>query len=191
MSRTLLVGLAIVGTIAIVVLVLAGGGDPQAGPRDATSDVLVGEGSGAPTDPSFADIAEATVEKIGGDIVFEVAMMQEVPPRGSNQVLSFRWELTESGRETWLVSADLGGRPTAAVTSQISNFGASTIDDTLPGSIAVDGESVTVTIEAAAIERFPTSFEWNLTSTLDADRADPASAVATDSAPDSGPGKVE
>lgn len=191
MSRTALVALAIVGTIAIIIVVLTSGGDPQVGPADATEDVVVGEGTGAPADPGLADIAEASVEKAGDEIVFDVVMAKEVPARGAKEVLSFRWELTEDGRGTWLVTADMGGRPVAAVTSQTSNFGASTIDDTLPGSIEVDGRSVTVTIQAGALERFPTAFGWSLTSTLDADRADPASAVATDRAPDSGPGKVD
>lgn len=190
MSRTTLVVLAIVGTIAVIVVVLASGGDPQVGPADATGDVVVGEGPGAPTDPSLADIAEASVEKVGDEIVFQVEMTKDIPPKGSKDVLSLRWELTEDGRGTWLVTGDLGGKPTAAVTSQTTNFGASTIDDTIPGAIEVEGRSVTLTIEADAIERFPTAFGWTLTSTLDADRADPASAVATDRAPDSGPGKV-
>ena len=191
MSRTAVVALAIVGTIAVIVVVLASGGGPQGGPADATDDVRVEEGAGAPADPGPADIAEATVKKIGGEIVFMAVMANDVPGRGSSETLSFRWDLTEDGRETWLVTADLGGRPTAAITSHTSNFGASTIDDTLPGSIEVEGRTVTVSIDAGAVERFPTDFGWILTSTLDADRADPASAVATDTAPDPGPGKVD
>lgn len=191
MSRTLLVGLAIVGTVAVIVLVLASGGeDPQTGPADALSDMVVGEGPSAPLDPTLVDIAEASVKETNGDVVFEVTMAKNVPSKGSEDVLSFRWELSEGGRNTWLVNADVSGRPVAALTSQTSNFGVSTIDDTLPGAISVEGRSIELTIQAGDIKDFPTDFTWVLTSTLDADRADPASSLATDTAPDSGPGKV-
>jgi hypothetical protein len=61
----------------------------------------------------------------------------------------------------------------------------------MPGSVAIDGDTLTVTLTPADIKAFPEAFNWVLTTTLDADLADPTSAVATDTAPDSGPGSVE
>ena len=191
MNKTLLVALAIIGAIAAIVIVLAGGGDPVVGPRDRASDVSLGEGDDPPADAALADIAEASVTKTGGEIVFEVTMARPVPPPGSSDDLSFRWDLTESGEDSWMVTADLSAAPMATVRSLRSDYGASTIDDTLPGTISVSENTITVTLEASKVEGFPTSFGWKLTATLDGNRADPASAVVTDTAPDGGPGEVE
>lgn len=191
MNKTLVVALAIVGAAVLIVIVLAGGGDPQATGGDRGSDVTLGEGNNPPGEAAFADITEASVTKSDGDVVFEVRMARDLSAKAPKDVLSFRWDLTENGEDSWIVSAEIVRRPVASLQSLGTSFGASTIDGTLPGTISVTGDKVTVTIQAADVEGFPASFGWKLTTTLDGDRADPSSAVVTDTAPDNGPGKVE
>ena len=191
MNKTLLVALAIVGAVVLIVIVLAGGGNPQGRSGDRASDVTLGEGVKPPSEAAFADITEASVTKTDGDVVFKARMALDLATKGPKDILSFRWDLTENGEDTWIVSAEVMRRPVASVQSLGTSFGASTIDGTLPGSISVTEGTVTVTVEATEVDGFPTSFGWKLTTTLDGDRADPASAVVTDTAPDSGPGRVE
>jgi hypothetical protein len=190
-NKNLWVAIGIVGAIAVVVLVLTTGGPPGGGPSDATGDVTVGEGDSAPTDTTLADIVAASVSKEGEDIVFEAKLGDDIPRRIPDGSLELRWDVSENGDDTWIVSANLNVGPTAALTSQKTNYGSSTIDDSMPGSIEIDGDTLVVVVKAAQVEGFPASFNWTLKSTLDADRADPSSSVATDVAPDSGLGKVE
>ncbi|HWC13573.1 MAG TPA: hypothetical protein VG929_03150 [Actinomycetota bacterium] len=191
MSKNLWVALGIVALIAIVVLILASGGSPGDGSGDDRGDVTVGDGDAAPDNPDLADIVDATVRREGNDVVFEATMGAPIPKRIRNGSLEFRWDVSEGGDDTWIVSANMNLGPTAAITSQRTAYGASTIDDSLPGSITVDGETVRVTLRTADIEGFPTDFTWRLQTSLDGDRRDAASAIATDSAPDSGEGQIE
>lgn len=191
MNRTLVVALAIVGAAALIVLVLAGGGDAPVTAGDRGSDVVLGDGDKPPSEAAFADITDASVTKADGDVVFETRMARDISTKTPKDILSFRWDITENDEDTWIVSAEIAGRPVVSLRSLGTSYGASTIDDTLPGTISVSGDTITVTLEAADIEGFPSSFGWELTSTLDGDRADPTSAVATDTAPDGGPGRVE
>lgn len=191
MNRTLLVALAIVGAAALIVLVLAGGGDAPVTAGDREADVVLGDGDKPPSEAAFADIADASVTKADGDVVFEARMARDISTKTPKDILSFRWDISENDKDTWIVSAEIAGRPVVSLRSLGTSYGASTIDDTLPGTISVSGDTITVTLETADIEGFPSSFGWELTSTLDGDRADPASAVVTDTAPDAGPGRVE
>jgi hypothetical protein len=190
-NKTAGVALAIVAIIAAIIVVLAtGGGDRAAENKDQLSDVTVGDGPGAPPDTSLADIAEATAHKEGnGDIVFEVTMGSPIPSGGDSS-LSLRWDLSQNGADTWLVTANFDDGPVASISSIEGDYGSSTIDNTMPGSVSATADSVTITVKAGEIEGFPASFAWRVTSTLDADRADPASAVATDTAPDTGPAEI-
>lgn len=188
--KSLWVALGIIGAILVVVVVLNSGG-PTGGPDDPSNDVAVGEGEAPPEDASPADIERAEVRRDGDRIVFEAKMTQDVPKEVPGGSLEFRWNISENGDETWIVTANLSSALSAAVISHNTDYGSSTIDDTMPGSVAVDGDTVTVTLRPVRIDAFPNAFDWTLKSTLDADFADPASAVATDSAPDSGPGTLE
>ena len=188
--KSLWVALGIVAAIVVVVLILNTGG-PTTGPEDPGSDVAVGAGAAPPEDTTLADIQRAEVRRDGSEIVFEVGMSQELPAKIPKGALEFRWDISEGGDETWIVTANISALVTAAVTSQNTSYGSSTIDDTMPGTVAVDGETLTVSLTPADIKAFPEQFNWVLTTTLDADLADPTSAVATDTAPDSGPGSVE
>jgi hypothetical protein len=188
--KSIWVALGIVGSILVVVVILNTGGT-TGGPDDPGSDVAVGAGEAPPEDAAPADIRRAEVRREGAEIVFEVTMSQEIPAKVPKGALEFRWDISENGDQTWIVTANLSSRLTAAVTSQNTSYGSSTIDDTMPGSVAADGDVLTVTLRASDIEAFPQAFNWTLKTTLDADLADPSSAVATDTAPDSGPGTLE
>lgn len=190
-NKNLWVAIAIVGAIAVVVLVLTTGGPSGGGPADPSGDVSVSDGDSAPTDTTLADIVAASVTKDGEDLVFEAKLGDEIPRRIPNGSLELRWDISQDGDDTWIVSANLNVGPTAALTSQKTNYGSSTIDDSMPGSIEIDGDTLIVVVKAAEVDDFPTLFNWTLKSTLDADRADPSSGVASDTAPDSGLGKVE
>ena len=192
MNRTALVALVIVGLVGGTALVLSLGGSDAGASADATGDISIGEGPRAPSDPSLADIESAEVRRLdGGEIAFEVTMTSSIPAGETSDALSFRWDIIENGEETWYVSANFLSGPTASVSSLTSDFGASTIDHTLDGTIALSGPTLVVTLTPSGIEDFPTTFAWGLTSSLDGDPADPASATATDTAPDSGRGTLE
>lgn len=193
MSRSLGVAFGIVALIVIIVVVLATGGGPSgAGREDALGDVEVDAGPAAPADATPADIAAASVTAEGNELVFVAEMATDIPEQIPDGSLEFRWDIVEGGDDTWIVSAAVGGgRPTAALTSPDSGYGSSTIDDTMPGTIEVDGSTLTVRFDRTKVEGFPGEFEWRLATTLDAKRTDPQSGVARDRAPDSGNGKVD
>lgn len=192
MSRSLGVALGIVALIVVVVVVLATGGGPSGtGPEDAPADVQVEAGPDAPSDITPADIAEARVTVEGDELVFVAEMATAIPERIAGGSLEFRWDVIEGGDDTWIVSAAVNGRPAAALTSPDSGYGSSTIDGTMPGTIEVDGTTLTIRFDRTKVEGFPRDFEWRLATTLDAKRTDPQSGVAHDRAPDSGNGKVE
>lgn len=191
MNKTVWVGLAIVAIIAALVLVLAVGGPDETGTADPISDVAIGKGTGHPGDTALAEITDVSVRKDGAtDLVFEVTIAKEFPAEIPNGSLDFRWDVIENGGDTWMVTANINTGPTAAVTALKSQFGASTIDGTLKGTINVNGNKLTVRFDRTSIEGFPESFAWRLRSTLDGDRTDPGSATASDSAPDSGQGQL-
>ena len=176
----------------IIVLLVTGGVSPEERSRDAVGDVETGEGGDPAPDTSIADIQSARVTLQDSQIVFQAEMGGRVPRKLEDQTMEWRWEILEQGTTTWVVSATVSvDQPVASLLQHETGFSASTIDDTLPGTISVSGDTITVTLDSADIEGFPSSFGWELTSTLDGDRADPASAVATDTAPDGGPGRVE
>lgn len=190
MNKNLLVAIGIVGSIAVIVLILLMGGG-GGGTGDGRGDVQVSGGETAPDDPNLADIVDASVRRDGGALVFEATLGTAIPKRIPDGSLTLRWDVAEGETDTWIVSADLNLGPTAAVTSHRSDYGASTIDDTLPGSVEINGDTLRVTVQPGEIDGFPTDFTWRLSTALDADRTDTASATATDTAPDSGAGTVD
>ena len=174
----------------IIVLLVTGGVSPAERARDAVGDVEVGEGPAAATETSLADIQLARVTLQDSQVVFQAEMGGRVPRSLKDQTMEWRWELLENGTSTWIVSANVSvGQPVASITAQQRNFAASTIDDTLRGSVDHTGNTIFVRINAAEIEGFPTRFSWRLKTTLDGDRADPGSALVTDEAPESGLGE--
>lgn len=188
--KSLWVAIGIVGAIVFVVVVLNVGG-PETGPGDERDDVSVAEGDNPPADEALADIEQAVVRRDGDQIVFEVIMSGDIPAKVPDGSLEFRWDLSEGGEETWLVTANLSRQLTGAVISHDTGYGSSTIDETMPGRVKAEGNTLTLTLRPDDIRAFPSSFDWLLTTTLDGDLTDPGSAVATDTAPDPGPGTLE
>ena len=189
-NRTGWVVIGIVGAIAALVAVLTLGGDagPGGAGGDAGGDVSVGEGPNPPSDASIADIVSSDVRKEGDAVVFEATMEKEIPSSVKDGSLEFRWDLAENGTETWLVTASINVEAHAAITSQKTAYGSSTIDGSMPGHVEVDGNVVRITVTPGEVEGFPSTFTWTLKTTLDGVRSDPGSGTATDSAPDDGPG---
>ena len=191
-AKQLAIVSAIVGVvlIAIIVLLVTGGGPAGQEAEDASGDVVVGEGEGAPELTALADIQEASVYEEASQIVFEAEMGTAIPKTIKDGTMEWRWEVSEGGTLTWLVTANVSvKKPVASVTAQQTGYGSSTIDGLLPGRIDYDGSTITVRLTQPEIPKFPTRFTWNLKTTLDGDRADPASATASDTAPESGLGE--
>lgn len=192
-GKQLAIASAVVAAVLVVIVVLLATGTAPPGEeaRDAAGDVEIGEGEAAPEQIALADIREAKVREVASQIVFEAAMGAAIPLRLKGQTMEWRWEISEGGEMTWLVNASISvGRPIASVLEQRSGgYSASTVDDTLAGGIDYDGNTIFVRLNRAEIPNFPDRFTWRLETTLDADRADPSSATATDEAPASGLGE--
>ena len=186
MNRSTVIAFALVAAavIAAIALLVTGGG--QGGSDDPTGDVAIGEGGQPPADTSIADVQRATVRREGAEIVFEVRMASDVPTELPKQSMTWRWELYEGGQLTWLVSANVDLGPNVSVLATQTEYQASTVDESLPGRIDVEGSTVTVRIEPDQIDGFPAGFDWLVKTSLDGSRAAAKSAVAEDLAPDGG-----
>lgn len=186
------VAIGVAAAIAVVMIVLVTGGQPGGGTRaDAAGDVVVEDGEGAPDDVTLADILEADVRRAGDRLIFDARVAKELPARLRKRSLEFRWDLSVSGADTWIVTASITVDTTAAVVSQQTPYGSSTIDGTMPGTVAIDGDRLVVELEPRKIKGFPEVFEWRLLTTLNANRRDPAARLARDSVPDQGTREVE
>lgn len=176
--------------LAVIIVLLVTGGPPEEElAQDGIGDVVLSDGPAPPKDQSLADVRSARVYFEASQIVFEAEMASPIPKsvKGS---MSWRWEILEGGSETWIVSANLTLGPTATVIQQGGEqYGAGTIDDTLPGGIDVTGNRLFVRLNGPEIKDFPTVFTWRLETSLDGDRGDVSSAVASDTAPQSGLGQ--
>ncbi|MDP9069363.1 MAG: hypothetical protein M3N53_13600 [Actinomycetota bacterium] len=175
----------------IVALLVTGGPPPGEQAKDPTGDVEIGDGGDAPGDAALADITSARVYLNASQVVFEAEMAAPIPRSLRGQAMTWRWEVLEAGIPAWIVSANVSvDDPTANVLEQgDGRYAASTIDQTLPGGVDYNGNTISVRLNAPQIKGFPGQFTWRLTTTLDANRRDPASATATDSAPHSGLGE--
>lgn len=182
--------LGVVALVAVVVVVLVTGGTTGSPGDDAGGDVSV-EGDGEPDQSDLADVTSTDVRREGNELLFIAEMARDVPQEIDKGSLELRWDLSVEGRDAWILSAFIGTDTIAAITSQQTTYGSSTIDGTMPGSLRIDGSTVTIRVRPGNIEGFPNAFQWRLRTTLDADRADPKSAVAHDDAPDGGPGTFE
>ena len=185
--RPLAAAIAIVLAVVVVlvILLLSGGGSPESGGDDTGDDVVVDSGPRAPRQPDAADIQDASVTLEDGELTFTAVMGTEVatPEDGS---FEWRWEIEEGGIQTWILTANVALEPTAHLIATQKDFSRSTIDDSLPGDVSIEGDVVTVTLEVDRIEDFPGTFQWNLQTTLDASREGAGSATARDRAPDEG-----
>lgn len=171
--------------VALVILLLTGGGSPESGGDDTGGDVVVDDGPQAPRQTDVADIQDASITVEGEELTFTAVMGADVetPEEGSSE---WRWEIQEGGIQTWILSANVALQPTAHLIATQKDYSASTIDDSLPGGVSIEGNTVTVTLQVDDIEGFPGTFQWNLQTTLDASREAARSATARDRAPDEG-----
>lgn len=171
--------------VALVIFLVSGGGPRESGGDDNEGDVLIEDGPQVPTQPDAADIQEASVAVAGDELKFTAVMASDVPTLDEGS-LEWRWELEEGGIQTWILTANVALEPTAHLIATQKDYSSSTIDDTLPGDIAIDGSLVTVTLRVDDIDGFPGTFQWTLLTTLDASRGVARSATAHDRAPDEG-----
>ena len=190
MKKGVWIALAIVVVVGgIVLLLFTGGSSPQAS-GDAADDVAVGTERKPPEDASLADLVASEVTVSDGEVRFEATLGADIPNKIPDGSLELRWDLLTGGTESWIVQVNVNIGVSAAITSQQTNYGSSTVDDTLPGEVTVEGDSVTLLMDTGQIKGFPSDFQWRLTSTLDASMSDTRSAVATDTLPDSGANDV-
>lgn len=179
---------AVIG--GLIVLLVTGGSPPGELAKDPSGDVEIEEGPDAPGDTALADVESARVYLHASQIVFEAQMAAPIPRSLEDQTMEWRWEIFEGGTETWLVSAHISvGEPVGALTAQRSDYATSTIDGKLPGGIDYRGNKIFVRLNPPELKRFPSEFTWRLTTALDANRADPGSGVARDTAPATGLGE--
>lgn len=182
------VAAAIAAVLALVVILLVSGGtnEPDVARGDASQDVAVGEGANPPTEVGLADIVSAEVTQGGSSLVFEARTAVQLPKKMPDGALVFRWEILEGATTTWIVNAEIGDGNRVSILDQAGGFGASTVDETFPGSITVSSNVLRVELRTEELTGWPGTFDWVLKTSLDADRGDGASALATDSAPDGG-----
>jgi hypothetical protein len=186
-TRTLAVfGVVLAVVVAVIVLLLTGGGEGINSDNDDGGDVTVSKGKAAPRDTNVADISRVEVTSDDGEVTFEAEMGADIPKRVKGGSLAWRWELYEEGQMTWLVTANVDLGPTASVLATQTRYHSSTIDDTLPGSIEIDGSTLRIRVRANKVKKFPEAFDWLLKTSLDASRTKANSAVAEDLAPNSG-----
>lgn len=183
--------LGIVAAIAagLIIILTSGGGD---GGPDSSGDLSLVEGeqprraTALPVAASMADVVEADVRRDGSDLVFEVTTASSIPQELERSSLELRFDVSEDGRDTWIVSATVNVAVTAAVVSQVTDYGSSTIDGTLPGSVEVSGETLVIRLQPQDIEGFPETFDWTLSSNLVAFRDIAGSTRVEDRFPDEG-----
>lgn len=184
-------GAALALVTVMIVLLVSGGASPPGDLDDAPGDVVVAEGPEPPLDTSLADIVGAKVTRDGDSLVFRATMDAEIPDKVANGSLSWRWDLYVNETPAWIVSATVDVESSASVTATQSDYGAGTFDHTLPGELELNDRTLELRIKPAEIPDFPSDFAWTLGTTLDGERGDPDSALASDAAPDEGRGRLE
>lgn len=185
--QVLLVALIVVlGVGSIVFLLTTGGVAPTSDVSDPSGDAVQGPGPAPPTQPPLADVVRAEVRRDGNEVIFESQLSAPVPNKIKGGELEVRWDLFEEGQATWMVAGSIDIGPSASIISHETNYGVGTFDDTLPGGIQVDGDTVRIRLRPAEIEDFPTEFDWALSTSLDGDRGEAQSARVEDRTPDSG-----
>lgn len=171
---------------AVIVWLLSGPGGSEGSVTDPRGDVDVTKGPKRPAKTSLADLREGSIVLEDGSAVFGATVDAEVPDSLDDEAIEFRWEISENGQVTWIVSASVGYERTASVLATQFDYQSSTINESLPGDLVVEGRSLTITLETGDIEGFPTSFDWTLQTELDGDRTTSPSAVANDTIPNEG-----
>lgn len=184
-----------VAVAAMVVLLVTGGSDTTevaAPTEEASGDVVLGAGEQPPTDTALADIVEAGVTASGEDqFVFTSSFGAPIPKKlQGKQTFSFRWDITSPDGAGYIVSGNLDVGPNVSIVDIKGRYGASSLDDTFPGEMTIEGDTWTITIDGSKIDGWPTDFTWKLKTSLDGLPGDPRSAVVEDSAPNEGFGTI-
>jgi hypothetical protein len=182
-----LVALALV--VAVVLLTTGGGGDEPDRFVDSVGDVAVGDGTNPPANTALADIHTTEVGREGNEIVFEAELGEALPDRLPEGDLRVRWNLSEGGGWSVIFTLDSGGG-VAQIVGHGSLYGASTIDETLPGDFQIADNHVTVRLRPGDIPDWPATLTWETTTEL-VTASQPGAAAATDRAPNEGYGKLE
>lgn len=185
-GRSFLVLGIIVVLVAGVAWLLSGAGSSGGSSEDRTGDVTITKGAKPPRDPKLADLTGGSVVPGDDGMTFDATVDATIPDSLDNGAMTFRWELTERGQVTWIVSASVDVERTASIVATQFDYRSSTIDRSLPGELQVEGDTVTLTLRTEEIEDFPTSFDWVLKAELDGDRTRSPSAVAEDVLPNDG-----
>jgi hypothetical protein len=192
------IGVAVVLVAGIVILLASAEGPSTSdgsGVADASAepsgDVVVADGAEPPDETELADIVEADVRTRGSSVVFRARMATDIPQRVKGGGMTWRWDVYDAGQAAWILSASLDIGPTASLTSTQTNYGSSTFDDSLPGEMSLDGDTITITLRPKDLEDWSDEFEWVLSTSLDGAQGNPRSALASDTAPDDGRGVVE
>lgn len=174
---------------AIVVLLVTGEAEPVRTFEDRAGDPTFEEGENAPTDVTLADIRAAEVRSEDGEVVFEAKLAGPIPNKVPDGALDLRWEVYEDGDSTFLITANLDVGPVASIIGERNDYGASTLGETLPGTLTIEDDTLTIRLDTEEIPDFPSEFGWLLHTSLDGDQGDPESARAEDRAPDDGFGE--
>ncbi len=177
------------GVAAIVVLLVTGEAQPVRTFEDPSGDPIVGEGKNPPADTALADIRSAEVSEDGDEIVLEAKLGAVLPERLEDGAFGLRWEVHEDGESVFLITANLDVGPNATIVGEENDYGSNTLEESFPGSLAIDGDTVSIRIRPEDVPDFPESFAWLVQTSLDGDQGDARSARAEDRAPDQGFGE--
>ncbi len=153
-KRVVLVAAITSGILAVIILLLVTGGDESlSGKTDPASDVSTLEGRDPPADTAIADLHGASVVPEGDELVFQARLGTNAPTEVPDGSLEFRWEIYEGGERTWLLTATISVDVQASMIAERTDYGSSTIDDTLPGSVEVDEKRVRITVQPGRASR--------------------------------------
>ena len=147
---------------------------------------MITKGPKPPKQPGVVDVTAASVRFDDSTTIFEASVGRKVPDSFPSAGASFRWELSEAGTLTWIVTANVGIDATASMAATQLEHRSSTIDDSLPGQLEIEGRTIRIEVDTDRLEGFPGSFAWRLETELDGDRTKAPSALAKDVVPDEG-----
>lgn len=190
-SRVFIVLAVITLLIGAAVLLLVTGGDEA--PSETARDLTYLQGSAPRSAPGEAQLAASIADLVSAEVVAEGArtlvftaeVAAPAPETLRRSALDFRWEVRGDDRSVWTLTISIDRDAQVALFSD-GGYGSGTIDDTLPGQLTVEGTRVEVRLDVARVEDFPSTFEWNLATTLRAFRGEPDSPRVEDRFPDEG-----
>lgn len=178
-----LTGVAVVATFGILLL-RGDGSDPRGDVR--VVEALAPDAPAPSASETLADIVRASVGRDGSTLLFRATVASPIPPELDESSLEFRFDLSEEDRPAWTVAAAVAEGATASLVSQTSAYGSSTIDGTMPGSVSVAGDTITIALQVSRVEAFPDDFDWVLATSLVGTGGSAGSVRFEDRYPDGG-----